>query len=257
MDEYGNNLPENAVYIPKSGHLYAVTPEGNIISYQRTKKGHILKPIKNNWGYCWVAILQDGVSVHKLVHRLVAEAFVENPEPGKYNIVNHKNEIRDDNRAENLEWCDTQYNIRYSVKRRGGHTVGAGHPRQVALLDKYGLDIERVFWSTRQAARYINPAREGTIYSNISKACKDLGTAEGRIWRYITQKEYIDFITEHPDLMFEDKKTGARRCKQIHKAPTYIERTIVRYYPKTGEYKFEVEKKRVTRGRPSYKLELN
>lgn len=47
------------------------------------------------------------------VHRLVAEAFIKNPKPKQYNMVNHKNEIKNDNHDYNLEWCDCKYNCNY------------------------------------------------------------------------------------------------------------------------------------------------
>ena len=51
--------------------------------------------------------------VSYLVHRLVAEAFIKNPKPKQYNMVNHKNEIKSDNHDYNLEWCDSKYNLNY------------------------------------------------------------------------------------------------------------------------------------------------
>lgn len=55
------------------------------------------------------------------IHRLVAKYFVQNPDPDKYKYVNHKNCIRNDNRAENLEWCTAKENT--AQTERIGHIV--------------------------------------------------------------------------------------------------------------------------------------
>ena len=51
------------------------------------------------------------------IHQQVARHFVHNPKPDKYIIINHINEDKRDNRAENLEWCDYAYNLNYGSRK--------------------------------------------------------------------------------------------------------------------------------------------
>ena len=80
----------------------------------RLVKGQILKTVIPNTGGYYRVSLSDGNRnyTHYEVHRLVALHFVPGYKEGL--VVNHKNEIKTDNRAENLEWCTFQYNINYS-----------------------------------------------------------------------------------------------------------------------------------------------
>ena len=107
--------------------LYMVSNMGNVKSLKRMKwngRGYckiperILKAGKDGCGYLQVNLYKEGKGKMYLVHKLVATAFVENPEG--YAEVNHINEIKSDNRAENLEWCDRAYNVNYGtgIKRR-------------------------------------------------------------------------------------------------------------------------------------------
>lgn len=66
-----------------------------------------------NTGYYTVNLIKDGCFKHFLVHRLVAEHFVDNP--FGYPFVNHKDENKRNNSADNLEWCDASYNQRYGT----------------------------------------------------------------------------------------------------------------------------------------------
>lgn len=93
--------------------FYEVSDCGNIRSLKRaTTSGKILKPAKDNYGYLRVTLSMNGVSKTHQIHRVVAEAFVSGYSESK-NQVNHKNEIKDDNRASNLEWCTAKYNTNY------------------------------------------------------------------------------------------------------------------------------------------------
>lgn len=72
-------------------------------------KNKILKGSKNNDGYIKYHLKdKEGNVKGKLLHRLIAETFI--PNPNNYKIINHKNGIKEDNRIENLEWCTSSHN---------------------------------------------------------------------------------------------------------------------------------------------------
>ena len=100
--------------------LYQVSNLGKIRSLDRvTRNGKSIKGIdrsiyvnKRN-GYSYINLSKDGKSKNVLLHRIVATAFIENP--FGYETVNHKNENKQDNRVENLEWMTLPDNLRYGT----------------------------------------------------------------------------------------------------------------------------------------------
>ena len=93
--------------------LYQVSNKGNARSL-RFNKTKVLKQARATNGYLFVNLFKDKKAKPCRIHRLVAEAFIPNP----YNLpcVNHKDETRDNNNLENLEWCSHSYNMSYGSR---------------------------------------------------------------------------------------------------------------------------------------------
>lgn len=128
----------------------------------RIRKQHMSKK-----GYLIIGLF-DGEKVRtRAVHRLVALAFIENPE--NLPQINHKNEDKTDNRVENLEWCTNDYNAHYGTKIQR-------HRERVAVpCEQYTKD--GVF-----VARY----------DCIADAAKATGLDVSSVWACVRGKTYID-----------------------------------------------------------------
>lgn len=146
-------------------NLYLVSTNGDIKSNYSNK---IIKPRKDKDGYHIINLYKNKVCKTFKVHRLVAEAFLDNPY--NYKEINHINEIKNDNRVENLEWCSRKYNNNYLNKNK---TIS----KEVYQYDLNGKLINK-FKSTLEASRI-------TGVHNISSCCLGkLKTSGGYIWKY-------------------------------------------------------------------------
>ena len=109
------------------------------------------------------------------VHRLVAEAFCDNSDPENFNCVNHKDENKLNNIADNLEWCTNEYNLKYSYDR---------HPeRYKEFLRKRVKCIEtgKIYDSLTECARDFNNS-----VTHISACCR------GK--QYSTRGYHFEFV---------------------------------------------------------------
>ena len=151
--------------------LYLVSDEGEVYSLPRIVNngrgtyvtgGRVLKPGKRAQYYSFV-ILSNGENIeHKSLHRLVAEAFI--PNPNDYPEVNHIDENPDNNAANNLEWCTRQYNIDYSKSKKvsqwtmGGEKVAEyksiAFASQISGINRKAINNALVGWS-KTAGGYI------------------------------------------------------------------------------------------------------
>ena len=101
-------------FISDDGKVYCNLGKGNRRNDKTTELYEINpRPTKNGYMRVYCRQMSTGKRRDLYVHRLVAKYFIPNPD--NKNVVNHKNCQRDDNRAENLEWCTTRENIGYAV----------------------------------------------------------------------------------------------------------------------------------------------
>lgn len=173
--------------IPGYEEFYYADSNGNIYSKDRfhntsqggfIKKGRMLKPFKNNRGYLNVSLCGNNGQKTEKVHRLIAKTFLDNP--NNYQEINHKNEIKDDNRVINLEWCDRLYNMNYGTirSRLSEHADSKNRVKPIVRLNKNG-DVIRKYESITSVKE------DGFDPSYVLKVCR--GTkqeAYGFVWKY-------------------------------------------------------------------------
>lgn len=149
------------------GDVYLISSEG-VVFNQITGKS--LKPVIGTNGYYHVTLCY-GVKEDASIHRLVAQAFVPNPD--NLPCVNHKDENKLNNSVDNLEWCTYQYNVNYGVGSLAKNTP-------VVQKDKVGNAIKQ--WkSMKEAANSL-----GLKYQGISRVCRNLRkTCGGYKWEYL------------------------------------------------------------------------
>lgn len=137
--------------------------------YQVSNMGQV-RSIKQNVGekHFWGVILKKSLAGRgyefvglsgkaHYVHRLVAQAFI--PNPNNFPQVNHKDENKINNRADNLEWCTNKYNNNY---RNKNYIVGQKYGKRIIQYDLIGNEIKK--------------------WDSITKAAKSLGVDKCSIW---------------------------------------------------------------------------
>ena len=156
--------------------IYEISNLGRV-RFLKFKKIRILRNEKDVNGYLRVTLRKDGIKKRYKVHRLVAQAFI--PNPNNLPQVNHKDEDKTNNRVENLEWCDAKYNMNYGTARK----------RMVEKIQKVVIQIDK---NTNVIVNIFPSAKEAKIQTgicHISSCCRnERKTAGGYKWKY-QQKE--------------------------------------------------------------------
>lgn len=160
--------------------LYKVSEYGKIVS---EKTGKIVSTKTNNRKYRQVHLYKQNILHMKLLHRIVAEAFIPNLQ--SLPQVNHIDENKENNHYSNLEWCNNLYNrhhgtgIQRSVKHHDYKSIGIKNGRPVIQRDKQGNCL-LTFYSVKEAER-----QTGISESNIRQCCcSTRRTAGGYKWQY-------------------------------------------------------------------------
>ena len=160
---------------------YMVNENGEIYSKVRKK---LLKPIINKFGYARVGLYKNNTVKWLAVHRIVAQAFI--PNPNNLQQINHINENKLDNRVENLEWCTPSYNINYGLRNKVVSEKLTEHKnstvaKRIQQISKETGEVIKIWNSTREIEREL-----GIPHSNIYACCTGKRkTRKGYIWRYL------------------------------------------------------------------------
>lgn len=132
--------------------LYSITSCGKVWSYKSKK---FLKPLNNGRGYLFVRLCKNGKTENKRINRLVAEAYIPNPNPNNYDTVDHIDFDITNNCVNNLQWMSRHENSRKKRNARGEKI--------------YCLENEKIYESQVQAAEEL-----GLSQGNISRVCRGI-----------------------------------------------------------------------------------
>ena len=154
--------------------IYAITENGEVWSYKSKK---FLKPKVKSSGYLEVCLCKEGNKKTYLIHRLVAEAYIPNPEGLPQ--VSHLDESRDNNKVNNLCWASAtaNCNMPLHLERQRKSQLNNSTSKKVLCIE-----TNIVYESLSEAARQLECSPQ-----NIYQACKKERKACGYHWRYVNE----------------------------------------------------------------------
>ena len=178
--------------IENYNNLYEISSFGNIRSLDRKitmknkwggcttfiRKGKVLKNKKKSTGYNFVCLSKNNIKRYYHVHRLVAQAFI--PNPNTLPQVNHKDGNKDNNNVNNLEWCTSHQNLLHASK------MGLSSPKSnIRNSKKAKLTEEKVKWLRTHYKKYDKEF-------GISALSKKFNISRGHLSNVIKLKYWSD-----------------------------------------------------------------
>ena len=158
--------------------LYEVSNMGNV---RNLRKGRLMKQHENTVGYLQVILCKNGKPYYKCVHKLVAEAFIDNPR--SCNEVNHIDENKQNNNAENLAWCTHRENILHGTCiERAKKTRKENSPAQ-KVLAIFPDNTTHCYASAKEASEKLGISESGIRSVLCGCRMKYLGTR----WFYLNR----------------------------------------------------------------------
>lgn len=171
---------ENIYQVSNMGRIRSVDRYENCNGTKRIRKGRILINTLSQYGYKVVCLYKNAKQKQFFVHRLVAMAFI--PNPNNYPIINHKDEDKANNYVDNLEWCTIKYNSSYGTAPKRISEKQLNRPDKSKPVLQYTKDGHLVgeYPSQKEASR------KTKIKQGLVSACciGKIKTAGGYIWKF-------------------------------------------------------------------------
>ena len=170
---------ETFLSVPGYEGLYEISNLGNVKSL---RSGRLMKKSKNNVGYEMLTLTKDKTQKTYLIHRLVALTFI--PNPLDLPEINHKDEVKNNNCVENLEWCSRDYNLNYGTYRERMSALKTGKPNprknkiQVKVYDPVAKVREEIREEKKTEPFWKRSKKEVDEFVEWSKVMDALGGNE-------------------------------------------------------------------------------
>lgn len=180
------------IWKPIKGYegIYQVSNLGRVRSLDRThilkdgrtqfRKGCMMAPFETKDGYKSVRLRTTTTRQTCRIHRLVAQAFIANP--NNYPYINHKDENKHNNSVDNLEWCTPKYNTNYGMTPQRISETHKNHPGLSKPVEQFTMDGKFIksYPSSKEAQR-----QTGIKAVNIAMCCRGkYSQSGGYLWRY-------------------------------------------------------------------------
>lgn len=161
--------------------LYKISNDGRIKSFHNGRE-RIMKLNPHTKGYLKVQLSFNGTIKAKYIHRLVAQAFI--PNPNNYPQVNHKDENKSNNCVSNLEWCDNQYNINHATANQRRIKSLTNNKYTSKKVFQYTLEgqLIKIWCSVGECQRH--GYNRGAVADRCRKKNIEDKQYKGFIWRY-------------------------------------------------------------------------
>ena len=172
---------EGFYQVSNKGNVYSITRKDSI---GRKLGGRMLKPCYDRDGYLRVYLCKNGKRKTRFIHRLVAGAFL--PNPNGYSEINHRDENKVNNYANNLEWCTREHNVNHGTMIERAAQARSKKVRAVNI--KTGEVL--TFNSAKEAGRKgyslgkVSMACRGVYKASTGKMIGDGRTYKGHRWSY-------------------------------------------------------------------------
>lgn len=240
---------EKEEWRPIEGYpCYQVSNLGRVKSLKNPKKPKILRGKTNNGGYVLVSLTNgdkwgSGKATNHRVHKLVADAFIPNPENKCH--IDHINTITTDNRSCNLRWCTPKENANNPItkaRRDKAAKENAMERKQIVLVYDENLQIQSAFTSTADAGRL------GFNQGNISSCCMGvLKRYLGLIWSYTPLMSMEERTELENSVSDKRSRTRANMKKAFDKyiskdRELYLQRMRDYYYSHKEDFKRRAKK---------------